>query len=107
MKKSDLRTGMRVTLRNGETYYVMLNTGLSSNQGDVLIHKVGHDTGWMPLCQYDDDMLFHDDPDSGFLFDLSEENEEREWDIMKVETVRMASSLSVPSHYKTAWTLEE
>lgn len=107
MKKSDLRTGMRVTLRNGETYYVMLNTGLSADQGDVLIHKVGHDTGWMPICQYDDDMFFHDDPDPIFPFNLAEDNDEREWDIMKVETVCMAAALVVPSHYKTAWTREE
>ena len=107
MKKSDLRTGMRVTLRNGETYYVMLNTGLSSDQGDVLIHKVGHDTGWMPLCQYDDDMLFHDDPDSVFPFDLIQDNHEQEWDIMKVETVYMAAALFMQSYYKTTWTREE
>lgn len=101
MKKSELRTGMQVTLRNKETYYVILNTGLAFDQGDVLVHKVGGDTGWMPLCQYDSDMCFHDRPDD--ILPSSSEDDERLWDIVKVESVREAAYLFMSRHYHTIW----
>lgn len=112
MKKSDLRTGMLVTLRNKNSYYVMLNTGISGNQADVLIHKVGNDIGWMPLCQYDSDLLYHDDPYE--IFPSASElvypcpEDDRLWDIMQVDACREAVYLFQPSnHYRTIWKREE
>ena len=104
MKKSDLRSGMLVTLRNSETYYVMLNTGLPGDQADVLIHKVGHDTGWMSLRCYDEDMTHHDDPDC--IFPLTHE-EDRMWDIMKVESTAAAGYLCMRHYYRTVWERKE
>ena len=106
MNKSDLRTGMHVTLRNDNTYYVMLCTGLSGEQENVLVHKVGYDTGWMPLSQYDKDMRFHDIPD-GPLPQASEEDD-RQWDIMKVDACRQAADLFMKQdRYRTIWKREE
>ena len=105
MKKSDLRTGMRATLRNGRTYYVMLGTDLDYDQKDVLVRKIGSDTGWMPLCQYDDDMRFHDEPDD-ILPSMPEENN-RMWDIMMVEAVRKAECLFMPHDYLIVWERKE
>ena len=104
MKKSDLRSGMLVTLRNSETYYVMLNTGMLGSQADVLVHKVGHDTGWMSLRDYAEDMTHHDDPDA--IFPNTPE-EDQMWDIMKVEATTHAGYLCMSHYYKTIWTREE
>lgn len=105
MTKSDLRTGMLVTLRNLETYYVLLNTGLSGKQGDILAHNCGDDTGWMPLSGYHDDLTYHDDdPDDIFADILAPDPEvDREWDIMKVSAPRGASAICNRKHYKTVW----
>lgn len=105
MKKSDLRTGMRVTLRNGRTYYVMLSTDLAHDQKDVLVRKVGDGTGWMSLCQYDSDMCYHEEPDDT-LPSIPEKND-RMWDIVKVESVRKAGSLFMPQDYLIIWERKE
>lgn len=104
MTKSDLRTGMIATLRNGEEYYVMLHTGLFGRQDSVLVHRVGDDMGWMPLALYDEDMTFHDDPDGVIpgTPDL-----DREWDIMAVDAVRNVTQLFTGSNYKTIWMRKE
>lgn len=106
MNKSNLRTGMLVRLRNHETYYVMLGTGFQwPDQHDVLVHRVGNDTGWMPLSCYAADLTFHDDsPDA--LFPHPSEAD-REWDIMQVYACREAAYLFQPNHYRTIWTREE
>lgn len=101
MNKSDLRSGMLVTLRNNETYYVMLNTGLWGRMNDVLCHKVGDDTGWMPLSDYAEDLTHHDDPDA--IFPNTPE-EDRMWDIVQVAMCSTASALCTRKHYKTIWT---
>lgn len=101
MKKSDLRTGMLVTLRNGNAYYVMLGTGLGGEQENVLIHKVGKDTGWMSLRNYDDNLLFHDIDDG--ILPVNSEEEDREWDIVRVDVCSQAASLCCPSQYRVAW----
>jgi hypothetical protein len=49
MKKSDLKTGTRVTLENGETYLVYLNT----NFGDVFVGKTEHN----PMSNYSEDLI--------------------------------------------------
>jgi len=100
MNKSDLRSGMLVTLRNENTYYVMLNTGLAGNQGDVLIHKISDLTGWMPLRNYDDDMRYHDNPDLPFP---NTEDKDRSWDIVQVDATTYASYLCERQYYKTIW----
>ena len=106
MKKSDLRTGMLVTLRNNIPYYVMLNTGMVADQDNVIVHKYGRDdVGWMPLCDYDDDLCFHDRPDG--IFPPNTPEEDRLWDIIKVECVSCASALFTGTHYKTIWEREE
>lgn len=104
MIKSDLRSGMLVTLRNGETYYVMLNTGLPGRMNDVLVHRVGDDTGWMTLRNYAEDMTHHDDPDD--IFPATPE-EDRMWDIVQVDACRFASDLCTRKHYRTIWKREE
>ena len=101
MKKSELRTGMRVTLRNNETYYVMLKAGRIKGQEDFLIHKVGRETGWMPLWMYSEDNLTFHDSDEDIL--PSDTILDAEWDIMKVETFNGATEMFMPSHYKTIW----
>ena len=105
MKKSDLRTGMIVTLRNGESYHVLLHTGFGGTQEDVLVHKVGMDTGWMPLCQYDEDLKYHDtDADSIVPYDPETDPD---WDIMQVKAVREAAYVLTSRHFKTVWERKE
>ena len=108
MKASDIRTGMRVTLRNGETYYAMLNTGckgVGRFDGDnVLVHKVGKETGWMPLDYYNDSLEYHDlDEDFPEPFSSSDE---AEWDIVKIETVDYSVELFCADSYHTIWERE-
>lgn len=105
MRKSDLRTGMRVTLRNKNTYYVMLNTGLYGEQENVLIHKVGKDTGWLPLNRYAEDMTFHND-DEDDIFPPAPTLDPN-WDIVEVEAVHEAAYLTMANNYETIWEREE
>lgn len=101
--KSDLRTGMYVTLRNGESYYVMLNTGLK--QGDILIHKCGQLMDWMPLKNYDDNLRYHDDPDD-VLTDIlgpATPEEQAEWDIIKVQAPPNVLHICTGIDYNTIW----
>lgn len=106
MNKSDLRTGMRVTLRNCESYYVMLNTGLRGEQENVLIHKIGKDTGWLPLNRYADDMSYHDDDDDDPIFPHDPEYDKC-WDIVKVDAVDEAAYLTMVCNYRTVWERKE
>lgn len=101
MKKSDLRTGMLVTIRNGDNYYVTLNTGLGGKQENVLVHKVGKDTGCLSLRCYDVNLLFHDIDDG--ILPLNSEEDDREWDIVKVEACSWAASLYCPNQYRVVW----
>ena len=100
MNKSDLRTGMFVTLRNNESYYVMLNTGLIGDQEGIMVHRIGQDTGWLSLRDYADDMTHHADPDDIFQFTAEED---RMWDIIRVEGVRHTCELYDSRKYKTLW----
>lgn len=99
MTKNDLRTGMCVTLRNGDVYYVMLNTGKEHN--DILIRKCGTQMGWMPLEQYDLDMRYHDDPDD--IFPPGTAEEQAEWDIIKVQETKYEIYLLTGIDYETIW----
>lgn len=104
MKKSDLRTGMLVTLRNKESYYVLLNTGLCAGQQDILAHNVGDETGWLSLCNYADDLTYHDDPDGIFP---STPEQDRWWDIMEIAIAPSAGTICNRKGYRSAWTREE
>ena len=55
MKKSELKTGMIVKLRNGDYYVVMLNTGFtfSSASKNVLV-GLTKSYSWLTLNDYDD-----------------------------------------------------
>jgi hypothetical protein len=54
IKKSDLRTGMRVTKREGDVFTVLLNV---KHDGDKDIDAiVGKDGSWEPLSYYADDL---------------------------------------------------
>ena len=108
MKKSDLRTGMLVTLRNKEMYYVMLNTGIEdytmcSETNNVLIHCEGKSTGWMSLDDYNEDMCFHD-PDNGMW---TVPGDDRDWDIMFVNAVTQPQEMFRLEKYQTIWEREE
>ena len=106
MTKGDLRSGMLVTLRNNENYYVMLNTGLSGDQADVLVHRItDDDTGWMSLRTYCEDMTYHDDDPDDIFADILAPNPEmdRQWDIVKVSAPINACDICTRKHYKTIW----
>lgn len=104
MKKSDLRSGMLVTLRNSKAYYVMLNTGFTGDQADVLVRYADGETRFMPLSEYDEDMTFHEDPDH--IFPNTPE-EDREWDIVMIEGTVSACWIFMMSHYRILWKREE
>ena len=103
MKKSDLRTGMIVTLCNGEYYYVMLNATHPHSGCDILVHRYGDSIGWMPLERYDDNLCYHDDPDGIFPPDTPEN--QAKWDIAKVEEAADILWLfsSRTDKHKTIW----
>ena len=100
MNKSDLRTGMLVTLRNNENYYVMLNTGVFGDMEGVLVHRIGQDTGWMSLRDYANDLTYRSDPDDIFP---STQEEDSMWDVVRIEGVRSACELYDTRRYKTLW----
>lgn len=105
MKKSDLRSGMVVTTRDRGNYCVMLNTGLCEN--DIIFQRLGNCLGWMPLSQYDDDLLYHHEPD--FMNEYHDLNNDRAWDIMSVSAVGQDEMtwLCMSGHYRMIWTREE
>lgn len=101
--KSDLRTGMYVTLRNGESYYVMLNTSLE--HGDIMIQKCGQQMEWMPLKNYDDQLCYHDDPDDVLtdIFGPDTPENQAEWDIVKVQSAPNVLYICTGIDYNTIW----
>jgi len=55
MKKSELRTGHVVTLRNGKEYVVMLNCAFETGCGDFLVNaNIG---SWDELDCYTEDLM--------------------------------------------------
>lgn len=87
MKKSDLRTGMIVELRNGKRYVVLLHTGLGDEQENILRNKMG----WEPLSKYDEDM-YH----KGSLSTSG-------WDIVRIWEANHASCVGVISKSKEVY----
>ena len=60
-KKSDLRTGMKVTLRNGKEYIVLLNCKHQFSNDENIIVRYGrnrsfYDPEWLMLTSYDEDL---------------------------------------------------
>lgn len=79
MKKSDLTTGMRVELRNGDLYMVLsdIESELYGHQDKFLVG----DEGFMILDEYDDDLFCVTEDE----FDWCDhEAHDREYDIVKV-----------------------
>lgn len=103
MNKSDLRTGMMVTLRNGGTFYILLNTGMLGEMNDVLVRRSGNDMGWMPLRNYSEDLRHHDAPGHIFDEDLLPDETDRDWDIMEVYAVKAPCYIGIRSRYKLHW----
>lgn len=99
MTKNDLRTGMCVTLRNGDVYYVMLNTGMNHN--DIIVQKCGMQMSWMPLDQYDLELRYHDDPDD--IFPPGTAEEQAKWDIVMVQKSKYELYLLTGIDYETIW----
>lgn len=73
MKKSDLRTGMKVTLRNGDNYIVLLNAKHKySDNKNILVGCHNYDScDWVILDNYNED--------------LTNNKENKSFDIVKVE----------------------
>jgi len=83
MKKEDLKTGMRVTIRNGDVYTVFLNTG----DGDVFCRENGYNHF------------------RGYREDLTSNDNQIEYDVMKVEEPNGSNILNATYH--TIWKREK
>lgn len=107
MKKSDLHSGMFVTLRNGECYYVILNATHPVSGADILVRRERGELYWMPLRNYDNDLCYHDDPDDILVEVLGPSSAEvqAEWDIVSVEAPKDITVMFSPndSTYKTIY----
>jgi len=111
MTKSDLRTGMVVTLRNGNKYTVYLNCHNHNNDHsssdrlfrDVLVNSsYGHlDDPWLSLCNYNEDLTRK----------LRTVGDHLDFDIVKVQTMLHPQHLNtVPEKvatYETIWERKE
>ena len=108
MKKSDLHTGMLVTLRTGDEYYVMLNTGsFISREKDILLKRYSkEEMGWLSLDNYADDLTNHTDPDDMFA-EFATPEDDAKWDIVKVSAANKPADLCIPDRYKIIWIRKE
>ena len=74
MKKSDLKTGYRITVKDGWAHYiVMIGADTDYFSGDIIIDNRDGTFNWLDLNDFDDEM--------NNLFD-------RKFDIVKVERPR-------------------
>lgn len=112
MKKSDLKTGMIVTIRLGERYVVMKDTLLEGDDKDVLIN-LRIPGSWMPLNSYNEDLTAIDKEDDDIfvgantLYKVVGANTlYKDFDIIRVEApLNPAGINSVISPFvKTIWT---
>lgn len=87
-KKEDLKTGMRVTCRNGEVYVVLLNT----TEGDVLCK---FDGGFNWLGDYNNEDLIMEDGDCP------------EYDIIKIQEPTIGSLAKQTSLGAVIWERKE
>lgn len=108
MKKSDLHTGMLVTLRNGNEYYVTLNTGsFISRENNILLRRYEDGRmGWLSLDNYADDLTLHNELNDTFTGSSTPE-EDAKWDIMKVSAANKPTDMYIQDYYKTVWTRKE
>lgn len=86
MKKSDLRTGMRVTLRDGSVYFVFKDVPVGDDYFDI-------------LCM-GDDYLILDDYDENLC-----DCDNRKYDIVKIEIPMYIPDVFNPEskYYKVIW----
>jgi len=87
LKKSNLETGMRVTLRNGDVYFVLLGVpvGAEDEYEDILYNA----NDFIYLKDYDDELWDRND---------------RKYDIIKVEyPICIFSVLKPEANHKVLW----
>ena len=89
MKKSDLKTGMKVVLRNGEEYLLLLNTEEVLGTYNILIPLCENNSGWLSFDSYNEDLTCED----GY----------NEYDIMKVFTPYCIWTLLYDSFWDKVW----
>lgn len=81
MKKSDLKTGMIVTIRDGCEYVVFLNSVsvyTTQKPCDILLSPNGEISRWNRLDYYNEDLTYDRE-------NMDFEDEAAEFDIMKIE----------------------
>jgi len=87
LKKQDLRTGMRVTIRDGSQYYVLLGI------------PVGTTGQYVDVLHNESDLLFLDEYNNS-LSDC----DNRKYDIIKVEVpLYITDVLDLNAKYKIIW----
>lgn len=95
MTKSELRTGMIVTLRNGDRCMIFRGIQTNYTNEDVLVHP--DENGWMRLGSYNEDMT-------------QKENQNDSFDIMEVWEADYPlhfTSSNKEDHYFLIWEREE
>lgn len=95
MTKSELRTGMVVTLRNGDKYMVFRGIQTNYTNEDVLVHPDAN--GWIRLGSYNEDMT-------------QKGNQNDSFDIMEVweaDYPLYFMSSNKEDHYFLIWEREE
>lgn len=94
MKKSNLKTGMRVTTRRGNKYAVLLQAITDDGKiTDILASP----TGWLQLDNYSDDLALTDSNTSSKGFE-----------IVKVEVAKYGGSiLKKEGRFETIWERQE
>ena len=99
MKKNDLKTGYRVTLRNGEKMIVLVNPDTYFSDGPysnsvIAVNPIKDSFGWIDFCNYKDDLVGFDD----FDFDF---------DIVEVEKPRHPYDIFYHGRFESIWKREE
>jgi hypothetical protein len=99
MKKSDLKTGMRVTFKRGEDYLVYLNT----NFGNVFVGNIKHnDMGSYNedlTCEYDDlSIVMVEEPCYDYNLRTSEQSFKIIWRRSPVKEYTMQEAIEKMGH---------
>ena len=95
MTKSELRTGMIVTLRNGDRYMVFRGIQTNYTNEDVLVCP--DETGWTRLESYNEDMTQKENRND--LFDIME--------VWEADYPLYFMSSNKEDHYFLIWEREE
>lgn len=70
MTKSELKTGMIATTRDGTEYMVLIDSAVNTYKGNNYMVEIKTGNGWLDLKTYNEDLT---------------DSEEHEFDIMKIE----------------------